>query len=332
MRFIENVSLESIRLLQRIYRHSQHHRVRQRAQCILLSHEGYSTTVLMDLFQVTRLTLYRWFDAWETRGFAGLYDRRGRGRKPTFSAPQQAQIWTWVKAGPKNLSVVRAQVKQTWNLVVSKSTLKRVIKTLGMSWHRIRKRPAGKPDPQEYQWKKAELERLKQADQRGVIDLRYLDEAGFCLMGYVPYGWQCKGDELFIETQRSKRLNALGIMNRANELAVYLFECSINSDVLIACIDQFAETINKPTVIAMDNASIHTSQRFAAKIEEWQQRQLEIFFLPSYSPQLNLIEILWRFIKYEWIEIEAYRSWESLVEYVEKVLRGFGSEYIINFA
>lgn len=44
------------------------------------------------------------------------------------------------------------------------------------------------------------------------------------------------------------------------------------------------------------------------KLDEWKERQIEIFQLPSYSPQLNLIEILWRFMKYEWIEISAYRS------------------------
>ena len=50
------------------------------------------------------------------------------------------------------------------------------------------------------------------------------------------------------------------------------------------------------------------------------------------SPELNLIEILWRFMKYEWIELSVYESWINLVEYVEKVLVGFGNEYVINFA
>jgi transposase len=100
---------------------------------------------------------------------------------------------------------------------------------------------------------------------------------------------------------------------------------------VIACIDAFFPAVKKRTVIVVDQASIHTSDAVQDKLEEWQQRQIEIFQLPSYSPELNLIEILWRFIKYEWIEISAYHSWQSLVQYVEKVLREFGQSYVINF-
>ena len=67
------------------------------------------------------------------------------------------------------------------------------------------------------------------------------------------------------------------------------------------------------------------------KNEEWQEGGITILELPCYSPELNLIEILWRFIKYEWIEIEAYQSWESFVASVEKILRKFGEKYVINF-
>lgn len=100
---------------------------------------------------------------------------------------------------------------------------------------------------------------------------------------------------------------------------------------MIACIDAFFPTVNKRTVIVVDQASIHTSAAMTDKFDEWQQRNIEIFQLPSYSPQLNLIEILWRFIKYEWIEVSAYQSWHSLVKYVEKVLKEFGENYVINF-
>lgn len=71
--------------------------------------------------------------------------------------------------------------------------------------------------------------------------------------------------------------------------------------------------------------------RFIDKLEEWQQKNLEIFWLPTYSPKLNLIEILWKFIKYEWIEIDAYENHLNLLKYLTKVLNNFGSEYVINF-
>lgn len=96
--------------------------------------------------------------------------------------------------------------------------------------------------------------------------------------------------------------------------------------------DDFAAKIKKRTVIVIDNAPIHTSKAFREKIAQWKQQKLEIFWLPTYSPQLNSIEILWRFMKYEWIEIEAYSNWKSLAKYVEKVLRFFGDRYVIDFA
>lgn len=82
----------------------------------------------------------------------------------------------------------------------------------------------------------------------------------------------------------------------------------------------------------MDNASIHQNQILWDKQIEWAKKGLTIFFLPTYSPHLNKIEILWRFIKYEWLETEAYESYSNLVKAVENILINFGSEYTINFA
>jgi hypothetical protein len=158
-----------------------------------------------------------------------------------------------------------------------------------------------------------------------------LDEVGFCLIPSIPYGWQRIGETEAIESRRSQRLHVLGVMTRTNQLHSYVSTQSITSEVVIACIDAFFPTVSKRTVIVVDQASIHTSDAVDDKLAEWQQRNIEIFNLPSYSPQLNLIEILWRFIKYEWIEISAYRNWQSLVQYVEKVLKEFGENYVINF-
>ncbi len=201
-----------------------------------------------------------------------------------------------------------------------------------MTWRRFKRGLAGEPDPLEYKQKYEELADLKKRENKSEIDLRYLDETGFCLTPYVPYGWQEKGEDIQIKSSRSRRLNILGLMNCNLELDAYIFEGRITSEVVISCLDKFAENIQIKTVVIMDKASFHRSKKIHEKISEWKDKKLEIFWLPSYSPQMNLIEILWRFMKYEWIEINAYQSWENLVNYVEKVIRDFGEKYVINFA
>ncbi|RAM48437.1 MAG: hypothetical protein C6Y22_27875 [Hapalosiphonaceae cyanobacterium JJU2] len=73
----------------------------------------------------------------------------------------------------------------------------------------------------------------------------------------------------------------------------------------------------------INKAPFHKSKKIHERINEWKNKKLKIFWLPSYFPQLNLIEILWIFMKYEWIEIDAYQSWDNLVNYVEKIIRSF---------
>src|SRR5262244_1057024 len=54
-------------------------------------------------------------------------------------------------------------------------------------------------------------------------------------------------------------LNVLGFMNKRHELDAYTFEGTVDSAVVIGCFDQFCKVMQGPTVVVMDNASIHTS-------------------------------------------------------------------------
>jgi transposase len=227
---------------------------------------------------------------------------------------------------------VQRKIQEEWGIRVSKETIKRVIKEARMGWRRIRRRPGRSPDPEDYAQKVKELEELRQQELRGEIEIRYVDETGFCLTPYVPYAWQEVGEKIEVKSQRSQRLNVLGFLTRKNELEAYLFKGSITKEVVTACIDKFCEGLKKKTVLVMDNSSVHQNHLFWEKQESWASKGLEIFFLPTYSPQLNIIEIFWRFIKYQWLEFNAYESYSNLVEAVESIIKNFGSEYTINFA
>ena len=71
--------------------------------------------------------LYHWFNDWENKRLAGLYDRKGRGRKPKLNPEQKEQVKKWAKEHPKNLDKVRKKVSQKWRIQISKDTIKRVL-------------------------------------------------------------------------------------------------------------------------------------------------------------------------------------------------------------
>jgi transposase len=332
MRFIQPLPIDTLHLLERIYKQSQHHQTRQRAQCILLSSQGHTVTQLVKIFRVDRVTVYRWFNAWEARKLVGLYDRPGKGANPKLPPEQRAQVKIWGKQFPRQLGKIGALVKIHFGKKVSKKTLSRVLHALEMSWRRVRRRVKGEPVPHEYERKTEELSQLRQQHEQGEIDLRYVDQSGFCLFPYLPYAWQEKGQTIEIPSSHSKkRLNVVGFLNRDNAFQAYTFECSLDSEIMIACIDEFCKQVTKRTVLVMDQAPIHTSDVFTDRIADWKAQGVEIFHLPPYSPELNLIEILWRFIKYYWLEFEAYLSWKHLVKYVEEILKNVGTKYCINF-
>jgi len=130
----------------------------------------------------------------------------------------------------------------------------------------------------------------------------------------------------------SKNLNVLGFLNiNKQKLFASCTYDKVDSDVVIEHFNLFANEITKKTVAVIDNASIHTSHKFKAMLETWESQGLIIFYLPPYSPQLNPIEQLWKFMKYYWIEFDAYKSTKHMQDYVEKVIIGYGTKYEIKF-
>ena len=147
----------------------------------------------------------------------------------------------------------------------------------------------------------------------------------------IPYAWQPPGETIELPVAKGKRLNVLGFFNTDNDLTPFCVESTMTTELVVACFDAFSETISKKTVVIIDNAPIHTSQAFLKQVPAWKKKGLILKFLPAYSPELNLIEILWRFIKYRWLPFSAYLNFNTLVAAVEEILVQVGSKYNIDF-
>lgn len=131
MFLLRDINPLSLKLLNRIYRESRHHQVRQRAHFLILASQNINNENLMKIFKVSYKTMYNWLNRWEHEGMLGLYNKPGRGRKETFNSAQSAQIRDWVKLQPKQLKQVVQKIKKEWSVNISTETIKRIIKKKG---------------------------------------------------------------------------------------------------------------------------------------------------------------------------------------------------------
>ena len=188
------------------------------------------------------------------------------------------------------------------------------------------------PSPPLYELFLEKLQELENLYNNGHINLFFGDESHVCTSGYVPYGWQFPDENVAIPAQKAARLNIFGMVNRDNEYHGFTTRENINSDKFIEFIDEFVPKLEKPTVLLLDNASLHKSKKVEAKMAEWQDGNLYIMYLPPYSPHLNIAETLWRILKGKWIKPEHYESTDTLFSAVKEILDGIGKEYMVAFS
>lgn len=167
---------------------------------------------------------------------------------------------------------------------------------------------------------------------RGDIDLRFGDESSFSLTPNIPYGWIKKGVQKGIPSRKGGNLNVFGLMTLGGQLTSYQTTGIVDSQMIISWIDDFVASLNKLTVIVLDNAPWHKSQQFMNKVDEWKEMGLFIVHLPTYSPHLNPIEILWKKMKYEWLQPKDYVSKETFHQAINHILKNYNSgEFKIKF-
>ncbi|PXX94626.1 hypothetical protein CR157_21825 [Halomonas sp. LBP4] len=98
----------------------------------------------------------------------------------------------------------------------------------------------------------------------------------------------------------SRRLNVLSFLSRRGKLVYQTTTELVTTETVIAAFDHFITQKSPDTfaIVVLDNASIHRSASFKRKRLEWLDQRIHVVHLSAYSPELNMIEILWRQVKY----------------------------------
>ena len=184
-----------------MYRNHPQSRMRERAHMVLLSSQGYTIKEICSILYRSENTVTTWLDAYENKGFPGLYDEPIPGRPSQLSQEQRNQVATWLDASPRKegyqqsnwtLKLVAHHLLQKFGTQFSLTRVWEMVHTLGFTLIRPRHRSIVPPQEQidqafgkiSYHLERARTEEIR---------FFYLDETPATLWSTLCYRWARKG-------------------------------------------------------------------------------------------------------------------------------------------
>ncbi len=224
---------------------------------------------------------------------------------------------------PRTVAEAQQAIKEQTGIERSPTQVQAYLKRLGMKCRKVGYVPgrAADPDKQAEQetFKTQELEpRLAEA-QAGKRRVLFMDAAHFVLGAYLSMVWCFT--RLFIASPAGRqRFNVLGAVDAVTkELFTVTNETYINAESVCRLLTQIAVRYAGETItLVLDNARY---QKCALVLQHAAKLGIELLYLPSYSPHLNLIERLWRFVRKECLYAKYYPKFDGFKQALTECLQ-----------
>lgn len=296
-------------------------------------HEGRVEQEIADTFQVNVKTVLEWKCLYLCYGVQSVEPKKSPGRPPKLTKSQKREIADLICAGPLaagfrsagwRTPMIQDLIYQKFGVAYSVNYLSQWLKNLGFSYQKARFESDHLNEIERKKWKaKTWPEILKLAKERGA-QILFGDEVSFPQWGTLSYSWAKRGQQPVVKTSgKRKGYKVLGVIDY---FSGQFFSMTTQERLNSASYEEFlSQVLAKTTahlILIQDGARYHTSAAMKAFFEKHQER-LTVYQLPSYSPDYNPIEKLWKKIKTQETHLHYFPTFESLVKKVDEALVKF---------
>ena len=305
---------------------NSHPRIRQRCQVVYLKAQGYSHKEMGRIVRVSQPTVRNYLRMYQADGVEKLKELNFY--KPSSELDEHIEFLEGVfKANPPaTIKEAVERIEQLTGIRRSPTQVGQFLKKkLGVKRRKVGHIPA-KADPEKQKvFLEEELEpRLEEAKQ-GKRHVFFVDAAHFVMQPFLGFLW-CFARQFMRAPSGRKRFNVLGALH-ATTLQVVTFtnDSYINSHSVARLMRQIAvEFAGLPITLVMDNARYQRC-RFVTDLAT--ALSIELLFLPSYSPNLNLIERLWRFVKKKCLYSTYYEQFSDFKQAISDCITEADGKY-----
>lgn len=292
--------------------------------------EGRRVSEIAEMFRVSVKTIYDWWTCFIVERFAWLSQQhfQGRGRKPRLTRQQQQRLYTLVAQGPEaagftcgvwNSAMIVEVIQKEFNVTYHPRYVSTLLHQLGLSYQKARF-VSDQIQDDEYQrarrhWDRVTWPRLLQKSRQTGGVILFGDEVSFAQWGSLARTWAPRGHQPTVKTcGKRKGLKMFGAVEFFSGRFHYL-ECpdKFNADTYQLFLAQLLQTYKVPIFLIEDGAPYHR----CAVIEQFKEKmralgRLFVERLPTYSPDKNPIEKLWKNTKKLATHLKYFPTFDAL--------------------
>lgn len=285
--------------LLRLMRRQMNSHVHRRMNVLLLLDDGWTAERIAEALFIDAETVHEHRRRYETAGVAGLERLNYQGSEPTLSVPQREALKAELEAHLyMTAKAVCGFVQRRFAVTYTANAMTKLLKRLGFVYKKPKCVPA-KADAA-VQEKFATETLLPLMAQAGPDHpLYFVDGMHPAYTGHPAFGWIRRGFDRELKSNHGRvNVNINGALSWPDRTVVHLEAEKITSEAMITLFDRLAARHSMAATIevVLDNASYHRSAAIKAYLARDGCR-IRLVYLPAYSPNLNLIERLWWFLK-----------------------------------
>jgi len=297
-----------------------HHDTRFRKQAdriktILALHKGLSYAQVAALLLLDDTTVRRYYELYKRERIEGLLETHYHGSIARLTKTQGEELREYLRKNTyRKVSQIIGYVQDRYRIQYSVEGMTHLLHRLGFSFKKLKFVP-GKLDTQKQEVFKKEYALLKAAT--GEEDrIYFLDGCHPQHNSIASYGWIYTKDTKTIKTNTArKRVNLNGAINLEHMEITVLNEPTINAEAMIRLVQEIER--KQPTgeiSLIMDNARYNHAKKLKAYVKR--RKRIHLIYLPPYSPNLNIIERLWKFFKEEKLYGKYYETYQEFTTVV----------------
>jgi len=193
-------------------------------------------------------------------------------------------IWTRI--------AVQQLIKQLWSIEMSIRTVGEYLSRWGFTSQKPLKK-AYKQNPQAVKaWLDSEFPDIARRAKKENAEIHWGDETGLCNDSHHGRSYAPRGETPAISLHpRCKRVNLISSVTNQGKVRFMVYKNKMNSQTMIKFMERLIKDAGKKIFLIVDNLKVHHSYIVKDWLKE-HKNEIELFFLPSYSPELNPDEYL----------------------------------------